>query len=145
VRFELTEKEIDSVANPMTDIRIVGLNTDKTRRMIGSETVYQVYFELTGIPPQGWTVLFEQNWKALNAGKPLTLQEASVNRAFLVIRCALQEVANNLPVLAKAVAAANIAYEKYAREQVAEQKNREDVWKDERKIVEDVAKSLHFD
>ena len=128
-----------------TEIRIRGINTDKTRRMIGSETVYQVYFELSGAPPQGWSTLFEQEWKALNVGQPLALQEATVERAFLMMQCPLGEVAGHLPVLKQAVAAANTAYEKYKRERASEQKDREDVWKDERKSVEDLAKSLHFD
>ena len=128
-----------------TEIRIRGINTDKTRRMIGSETVYQVYFELSGPPPQGWSTLFEQEWKALNVGQPLSLQEATVERAFLMMQCPLGEVAGHLPVLKQAVAAANTAYEKYKREQASEQKEREDVWKDERKSVEDLAKSMHFD
>lgn len=128
-----------------TEIQIRGINTDKTRRMIGSETVYQVYFELSGPTPQGWSTLFEQEWKALNVGQPLALQEATVERAFLMMQCPLREVAGHLPVLKQAVAATNIAYERYKREQASDQKDREDVWKDERKSVEDLAKSLHFD
>lgn len=128
-----------------TDFRIVGLNTDKTRRMIGSETVYQVYFELSGIPSQGWRRIFEEEWKALNVGQPLSLQEASVERAFLMMQSPLQEIANHLPVLKKAVAAANITYKQYVIKRASEEKAREDVWTDERKTVEDVAKSLQFD
>jgi hypothetical protein len=141
----MNDNKQNSTVVCVTDIRIVGLNTDKTRRMIGSETIYQVYFELSGMPPQGWRTIFEQEWKALNVGQPLALQETSVERAFLMMQCPLQEVASQLQVLKKAVAAANIAYEDYARKQASEQKAREDVWKDERKTVEDVAKSLHFD
>ncbi len=140
---------LESKENPRVEstieIRIRGINTDKTRRMIGSETVYQVYFELSGTPPQGWSMLFEQEWKALIVGQPLALQEATVERAFLMMQCPLDEVAGHLPVLKQAVAATNIAYERYKREQASEQKEREDVWKDERKSVEDLAKSLHFD
>jgi len=127
------------------DIRIVGLNTEKTRKMIGSDTVYQVYFALSGSPPLSWRTAFEQEWKALNSGQLLSLQEASIDRAFLVIHCPLQEVAKHVPVLKKAVAATNITYQQYVLKQATEQKEREDVWKDERRTVEDVAKSLHFD
>ena len=128
-----------------TDVRIVGLNTEKSRRMVGSETVYQVYFELSGIPPRGWITILEEEWKALNVGQPLSLQEASVERTFLTMQCPLQEVARHLPALKKSVAAANVAYKKYMIKRASEEKVREDVWKDERKTVEDVAKSLHFD
>ena len=81
----------------------------------------------------------------MNVGQPLALQETSVERAFLMMQCPLEEVGSQLLVLKKAVAAANIAYEDYARKQASEQKAREDVWKDERETVEDVAKSLRFD
>ena len=141
----LATKDNHPEAESITDVRIVGLNTDKTRRMIGSEKVYQVYFELSGIPPQGWRTIFEKEWKALNVGQPLSLQEASIDRAFLLMQCPLHEVATHLPVLKKAVAEANIAYKQYVTKRASEEKDREDVWKDERKTVEDVAKSLHFD
>ena len=144
-RWRMLEFKENLHVESETEIRIRGINTDKTRRMIGSDTDYQVYFELSGTPPQGWSTLFEQEWKALNVGQPLTLQEATVERAFLMLQCPLGEVAGHLPVLKQAVAAANTAYEKYKREQASEQKEREDVWKNERKSVEDLAKSLHFD
>ena len=70
----LATKDNHPEAESITDVRIVGLNTDKTRRMIGSEKVYQVYFELSGIPPQGWRTIFEKEWKALNVGQPLIIE-----------------------------------------------------------------------
>lgn len=141
----MVETKPDSSVESTTDIRIIGLNTDKTRRMIGSETTYQVYFELSGIPPLGWRTVFEQEWKASNVGQPLSLQETSVERAFLVVHCSLQEVGGYMPILKKTVALTNILYNQYALKQANELKGREDVWKDERKAVDDVAKSLHFD
>ena len=74
-----------------------------------------------------------------------SLSQASIDRAFLLMQCPLHEVATHLPVLKKAVAEANIAYKQYVTKRASEEKDREDVWKDERKTVEDVAKSLHFD
>ncbi len=141
----MLELKEDPRVESTNETRIRGINTDKTRKVTGSETVYQVYLELSALPPQGWSTLFEKEWTALNVGQPLALQEAIVERAFLMIQCPLAEVAGHLPVLKQAVAAANRAYERYKREQASEQKDREDVWKDERKSVEDLAKSLHFD
>ena len=140
---------VETKQNPPVDftnvLRIIGLNADKTRRMIGSETMYQVYLELSGIPPLAWRTVFEQEWKSINVGQPLSLQETSIERAFLVVHCPLQEVAAQVSALKKAVAATNAAYVQYSQKQAAELKAREDVWKNEREIVEDVAKSLHFD
>jgi hypothetical protein len=134
----------DDSTKPTLDIRIVGLNTDKTRRLIGSERIYQVHFELSTSPPQAWRSAFEQEWKALHVEHPLSLQETSIDRTFLVMHCPLQEISQNLPLLTKAVAATNVAYEQYVRTQATAQQKREEIWTDDRKTVDDVAKSLHF-
>jgi len=87
-----------------------------------------------------WIDMFGRKWKDLNS-----TQEAGIDGTFLVMHCPLQEIATtHLPALKKAVEATNVAYKQYAREQVAEQKRRADVWKEERKTVEDIAKSLQF-
>jgi hypothetical protein len=122
------------------DIRLVRLNTDKTRRIDGSFTGYQVYFELSETPPPAWREIFGREWNDLSP-----LQEAGIDGRFLVMHCPLQKIEVHLPALKKAVAATNEAYKQYAREQATEQERREDVWKDERKSVEAVAKLLHFE
>jgi hypothetical protein len=123
------------------DIRIIGLNTDKTRRTLGSTTVYQVYFELSGNPPLAWREIFGREWKALNPS-----QEAGIDGKFLVMHCPLQEVAStHLPALKKALEATDVAYQQYARERVKEEERKVEVWTQERKTVEDMAKTLKFD
>ena len=52
-----TDEVPSTQSNPV--IRIIGLNTDKTRRTLGSYTVYQVHFELSGNPPLAWRNIFE--------------------------------------------------------------------------------------
>jgi hypothetical protein len=47
--------------------------------------------------------------------------------------------------LKKAIEATNVAYKQYAREQVTEEERQADVWKQERKTVEDMAESLKFE
>ncbi len=123
------------------EIRIQGLNTDKTRKDSGSDTVYHVYFELSAPPPPEWRNIFSLEWERLN----LT-QKAGIDGAFLVLHCRLPEVATTrLPALKKAVAAANEAYRLYAQEKETALAHREDVWRLERKDVDDLAKSLRFE
>ena len=123
------------------EIRIIGLNTDKTRRTLGSTTVYQVYFELSGQPPSAWRDIFGREWKDLNP-----TQEAGIDGKFLVMHCPLQDIAAiHLPALKKSVRATNVAYREHAREQVTEEERRADVWKQERKTVEDMARALRFE
>ena len=131
----------NSSPTAIAEIRIVGLNTDKTRRTLGSYTVYQVYFELSGAPPLAWRDIFGREWKDLNPK-----QEAGIDGRFLVMHCPLQEVATtHLPALKKAVQATNVAYKQYTREQATEDERKADVWKDERKTVEDMAKTLKYE
>ena len=99
-----------------------------------------MYFELSGTPSPAWRDIFGGEWNDLSP-----LQEAGIDGRFLVMHCPLQKIEVHLPVLKKAFAATNEAYIQYAREQATEQERREDVWKDERKTVKDMAKSLSFD
>jgi hypothetical protein len=141
----MSETNQDASIESCPDIRIVGLNRDKTRKTNGSDTVYQVYFELSATPPLAWRDIFEQEWKTLNTAQLHLWQEASIDRAFLVMHCPLQEIATtHLPVLKKAVAQTNKTYRQYAREQATKHEHRVDVWKQERKAVDDMADSLHF-
>lgn len=129
---------------PGSDIRIVGLNTDKTRKMIGSDSVYQVYLELSGSPTVIWRSFFDAEWKKTNAQQPLALHDASVERTFLIIHCALEELADYLPKLRQAVSASNTDFLQFMETQASEQQSRIDVWKTERARVEQVARSLDF-
>ena len=124
-----------------THIRIVGLNTDKTRRAHESRTEYQVYFELSGGPPGAWREIFGREWKKVNSK-----QEAEIDGDFLCIQCPLEEIAATyLPALKKVVQTTNVAYEQFARDQVTKDEHLADVWEEERKVVEDLAKSLRYE
>ena len=123
------------------EIRIVGLNSDKTRKTLGSDTVYQVYFELSDTPSWAWRDIFGREWKALNP-----TQEAGIDGRFLVMHCPLQEIpAKHLPALKKAVGATNAAFNKFARDQASVEEHKADVWKQERETVEVMAKTLRFE
>jgi hypothetical protein len=128
------------------NIRITGLNKDKTRKIEGADTRYQMYFELSGTPVQVWITIFEKVWKALNPAEPQKWADVSIDNRFLVVHCSLQEIANKyFPVLKKAVDATNTAYRSYAHDAATEHQHRIDMWADERKAVDDIAKLLKFD
>ncbi len=136
----MSESSKNSSTGFATDIRLVRLNTDKTRKINGSFTGYQVYFELSQTPSTAWRDIFAREWNDVSP-----LQEAGIDGGFLVMHCPLQKIEVHLPALKKAVAATNEAYKKYAQQQATEQERREDVWRDERQTVEDIAKSLRFE
>jgi hypothetical protein len=127
-------------------IRITGLNTDKTRKTGGADRGYQVYFELSGTPVQSWRTIFDQEWKELNQTQPQLSLDVNVDNRFLVVHCSLHEIAGiYLPALKKAVDTTNKTYSKYSRDAAIAQQHQDDVWTQERKAVDDVAKSLKFD
>jgi hypothetical protein len=131
----------DTTPESVPEIGIKRLNTDKTRKDIGSETVYHIYFELSGIPPPEWRRIFGREWKKVNP-----TDEADVHGPFLVLHCQLDEVASTqLPALKKSVAATNEAYARYAQKELTALEHRQDVWKEERNAVDALASSLHFD
>lgn len=137
----MEENKQDGPVDAELNIRIVRMNTDKTRKDSGSDTVYHVYFELSADPPSEWKSFFGQEWTKLN------LKEVAViDQAFLVLHCQLSEVPTSLlEALKKAVAATNAAYAQNVGKVEAEHKHQQDVWKQERSDVEDMAGSLRFE
>lgn len=141
----MSETKQSSSIESTVDIWIVSLDTDKTRKTKGSDTGYQVYFELSEAPARAWRNIFEREWKDLNPRQPHVWQEAVIDRGFLVMHCALPEVTAHLPVLKKAVTATNKAHDQYVHEQATEQARIEDAWKQERQAVDVMVGSLHFE
>ncbi|MDD8017571.1 MAG: hypothetical protein PHP42_04300 [Bacteroidota bacterium] len=129
-------------------IRITGLNKDKTRKASRSETMYQVYFELSEYPSLVWKKIFEQEWKTASAvfAAKNKSNKAAIDQGFLAIHCPLTEVETMyLPALKKAVTAANTNYEHYELLQTQVHTQKENVWKEERKIVDEMEKTLTFE
>lgn len=149
----MSETNQNSFLESTADVRIVRLNTDKTRKTKGTDTAYQVYFELSGIPSQAWGNIFEEEWKGLSSISASGGRQekspagigASIDGRFLVIHCPLQDIATHLPVLKKAVTATNKTYKQYVQEQATEQERRDDIWKEEKIAVDGIAKSLRFE
>ena len=137
----MSENKQDSSVEADLNIRIVRMNADKTRKDTGSETVYHVYFELSAYPPSEWRIFFLQEWTKLNVK-----EVAEIDQAFLVLHCQLNEIpASLLQALKKAVAATNAAYAQNVEKVAADHKRRQDVWKQERTDVDNMATSLRFE
>ncbi len=125
MRRAMAEVNESNLKDATGGFRIVRLNNDKTRKLQGSDLEFEVYFELSGIPPQSWGTLFEGEWKVLNAWLPKLWQSASIDRGFLVMRCPIQDVLSmHLPFLKKAVEVTNWKHEQYVRELAMDRKRR---------------------
>lgn len=137
----MSENRADTAVENAAEIRLVRVNTDKTRLDSGSETAYHVYFELSGHPPPEWRIIFERESKAMNP-----TYEADIDGAFLVLHCQLDQVATTaLPALKRVVAVTNEAYARYARAEAAALGHREGAWKQERKDVDAMSSALKFE
>jgi hypothetical protein len=137
----MSENKQDSSVEADLNVHIVRMNTDKTRKDTGSETVYHVYFELSTDPPSEWKIFFGQEWTKLNLK-----ESAEIDQTFLVLHCQLNEVPTSLlQALKKAVAATNAAYAQNVKKVAVDHKHRQDVWKQERADVEKMATLLRFD
>jgi len=122
------------------DLRIVGLNSNKTRKTYGSDTVYEVYFELSGTSSLAWKDIFKREWKLTNSA-----HEVSIDKEFLLMHCPLKEIVIHLPFLKDLVDATNKKYRQYIKEQATDWGHRDGIWEQSRKDIEAVVKSLHFD
>jgi hypothetical protein len=136
--MHVTNKKSNIVST--VDLRIVGLSTDKTRKTYGSDTVYEVYFELSGTSSLAWKDIFKREWEITTPA-----HEVNIDKEFLLMHCPLKEIVTHLPFLKKAVEVTNKKFRQYIQEQAADWGRRDDTWKQARKEVEDVAKSLNFD
>jgi hypothetical protein len=142
----MTNTPQGSLSESADEIRIVGINTDKTRRIPGSETHYHVYFKLSETPAQVWRIIFLDQWKVMPSDPATPWAEAAIDGDFLRIDCPLGDLAPvYFPALKKSVAKTNEAYTQRVRDDANTEESREKAWKQERKAVEDVAALLHFD
>ena len=122
------------------EIRIIRFDLGKTRRISGSFTGYQAYFEVSQTPPSAWRGIFGREWNDLNP-----TQRASIDGRYLVLHCPLLKIVLLLPVLKRAVSATNEAYKRYVQEQIAEQDYHGEAREEERQTLEDIARSLNFE
>ncbi len=122
------------------DIHIERMNTDKTRKVIGSGVDYQIFFDLSSTPAPEWRTIFFHEWKESGSA-----HHTELDGPFLVVHCPLTAMTPvELAKLEQTVATANEAYHCFAQGEVTEVARREQEWKQERNAVEAVASALHF-
>ncbi len=104
----MAESNYHPVAKPAVEVRLVGLNKDLTRKTTKADWLYEVYFDLSGIPSSGWVRVFLREWKRLNPTEPRLWNRIAIKEQYMVMYWPPQEIAQrHLPVLKLAVDAAN--------------------------------------
>lgn len=122
----------------MQDIRMIDADEDKTRKRLGSDR-YDVYFELSEVPPIDWKRIFDRLWADWRAyeegGKP----SVRIGGKYLIITCDLDLIAGvHLPQLKLAIAGTNTGY----REHLAKIRKQAD---EERRRIAEALGRLTFD
>lgn len=113
----------------MKDIRIIGVDKDKTRKALGSE-LYHVYFQLSEVPPSDWKRIFHEIWCAPEFGYPVETA-AYASGKYLVVKCVLEDVPQFvLPTLKKAIERTKAEYGEY------EARTRKEAEKERRRIAQ---------
>lgn len=145
----MMDKNAEATPNvPVEAIRITGLNMDKTRRADTSGPLYNIYFELSDNPSQGWKEFFQNEWATVTArsSPAVKLNDAAVDRGFLVVHASLDDVASvYLPALKASISSANALYADDCSRRERTRSVKEQAWQEERAQVEKMASTLTFD
>ena len=115
----MAESNYHPTAKPAAEIQIVGLNKDLTRETKVSDSRYEVYFDLSGIPSPDWTKILLKEWKRMNRTEPRLWNRIAINSHYLVMCWPPQEIAQkHLPALKLAVLTANKTHRRNISKQV---------------------------
>jgi hypothetical protein len=129
------------VGTDFADIRIIGLDEDRTTRADPTEPLYDVHFVLSAQPPVGWSKLVRsgigRRGIAGRLGWPMG--------KYLVVRCAIDEVTRVLAALRPLLAVTNRQYREWATAQEGARVEEETFDKRERRKLRELIIQLGFD
>jgi hypothetical protein len=129
------------MAAEFADIRIVGLDEERTTRADPSEPLYDVHFVLSAQPPVGWAKFVRSSIGprgiAGRQGWPLS--------KYFVVRCAVGEVERVLAALHPILAATNRQYREWATAQEEARVQEEAFDERERQKLRELNTRLRFD
>lgn len=125
------------------DIRIVGLDEERTRNPDPSYDLYDMYLELSSTAPVPWAKLFAKEW---SFPRHTLWREAEVSGGYVVIHCVPDELEEkHLPHLKEAVQKVNEKYREYVAMQEASERRRAEAERKERERIASIGDSLDFD
>jgi hypothetical protein len=124
------------------DITIIGVDKNRLYRPDPKKELYNVYFELSAVPPSEWVQIFDGERRF---PRHTMWRRAWIEGKHVVVHCCLDEIKSyHLRDLKEDVATSNKKYREYlhrlALEEMKEQKRVEE----ERKSIDDALKGLDF-
>ncbi len=96
------------------DIRIVGLDTERSARADPSVPLFDVHFQLSALPPLGWARFV----RGILDAHGVAGRQGWAHSRFFVVRCAIDEVETVLAALRPILVKVNQAYREWAAREV---------------------------
>jgi hypothetical protein len=129
------------MAAEFTDIRIVGLDEDRTTRADPTQPLYDVHFVLSAAAPAGWGQILQ----ARLGPRGIDGRRAWPQSRYIVVRCAIDEVERVLAALRPLVEAANRECRAWSAAVDRARLEGEALDRQERQKLRDVKARLGFD
>lgn len=123
-----------------TDIRIIGLDEERTTRADPTEPLYDVHFVLSEQLPSGWAKFV---WPGIGR-KGIAGRQGWPLSGYFVVRCAIGEVPRVLAALQPIVEATNRRYREWTTSQEHARAEEEEFDKREREKLRKIKAQLAF-
>lgn len=126
-----------------TDVRIVGVDKQRTRKPDPSLDLYDVHLQLSSRPPADWGRVFEAQ---RSFPRHTMWRRAWVDGSYIVVNCGLDELQRyHIPDLKTDVAAANDKYRELLRQAQAQQTQTERKAEEERRRKDEALDALDLE
>ena len=129
------------MATEFADIRIVGLDEERTTRADPTEPVYDVHFVLSAEAPVGWGQIAQGHL----GPRGVAGRRAWPQSKYIVVRCAIDEVERVLAALRPILEATNREYRAWAASQAKDRAEEEAFDRQQRQQLRELKTQLKFD
>lgn len=129
--------------NEFEDIRIIGLDEHKTHNPDTKKALYNVYLQLSGVPPSEWQMIFEEERRF---PRHTMWRRAWAEGQYIVVHCVPSEVEKyHLSDLKQDVTNSNAKYRQYLTEQSRKETRELERQQAESRQVKDLKDRLKFE
>ena len=91
------------------DIKVLGVDNIRTYKPDPEKSFYNVYFELSLVPPSGWVQIFERDFPST---KNLAGRKAWIDGRHIVVKCNFNEIDKVLKDMKREVMEVNLKYKR---------------------------------
>jgi len=125
------------------DIKIIGIDKNRTYKPDPEKSLYHVYFKLSTEPPLEWVRIFEEEHRF---PRHSMWRHAWIDGQFIVVPCCLDEVKKFiLDDIKQDVANTNRKYQEYLQQLEIEQEKERHREEKERKEIDEALEGIDFE